>query len=89
VDGIFMKVPFHGFGAGMESVKGRSPSIGRIGPLLATGIALVSRVRKMAAPAMTTGHIAFVGHPFPVTGFLIAMLIELGAGLLRMCGRRP
>lgn len=61
------------------------PFVGRI--LLAT-IFIVSSLGKIAAPEATQGYIASVGLPAPLLGYLAAIAIELGGGLLLLAGYR-
>jgi hypothetical protein len=49
-----------------------------------TAIRMVSRVGKIAEPARTRGYIAIMSQPSPIIGFLLAVVIEPGGGLLRM-----
>jgi putative oxidoreductase len=59
------------------------PAIGRL--LIAT-IFLVSGAGKIAAPQLTQGYIASVGLPAPMLAYLIAVLIEVGGGILLLVG---
>ncbi len=47
----------------------------------AFAIRLNHRLAGIAEHAMTTGYIALTGQAFPITGFVISMLIELGRRL--------
>jgi putative oxidoreductase len=64
---------------------GAVPLVARI--LLAT-IFVVGAVGKLAAPGPTQGYIASVGLPLPVLAYGLAILVELGGGLLLMVGYR-
>ena len=57
-----------------------------VGRLLLAAIFLISGAGKLAAPAMTIGYIGAMGLPFPTLGYLIALLVELGGGLLLVLG---
>lgn len=56
------------------------------GRILIAALFLLSGVGKIAAPAMTQGYIASVGLPAPLLAYLIAILIEVGGGLLLIVG---
>jgi putative oxidoreductase len=64
---------------------GALPLIGRI---LLAAIFVLSGVGKLGAPAATQGYIAAMGMPAPLLGFLGAVAIELGGGLLLLVGYR-
>ncbi|MDB5764724.1 MAG: putative rane protein [Herminiimonas sp.] len=70
-----------------HSIKPTS-SLPLIGRLLMAAIFLVSAAGKIAAPEATIGYISSVGLPFPSIGFLLAIAIELGGGLLLAFGYR-
>jgi putative oxidoreductase len=59
------------------------PAFGRL--LLAT-IFLMSGLGKVAAPAATIAYIASTGAPLPTVGYAIAVVVELGGGLLILLG---
>jgi len=61
------------------------PFVGRI---LLAAIFIVSSLGKIAAPEATQGYIASVGLPAPLLGYLAAVAIELGGGLLLLAGYR-
>ncbi|PIF78809.1 putative oxidoreductase [Variovorax sp. 54] len=61
------------------------PFVGRI---LLAAIFIVSSLGKIAAPEATQGYIASVGLPAPLLGYLAAIAIELGGGLLLLAGYR-
>ena len=61
------------------------PLVGRI--LLAV-IFIISGLGKIAAPEATQGYIASVGLPAPLLGYLAAIAIELGGGVLLLAGYR-
>jgi putative oxidoreductase len=64
---------------------GALPLIGRI--LVAT-IFIIAGLGKLAAPGPTQGHIASVGLPLPSLAYVVAILVELGGGLLLLVGYR-
>src|SRR6267154_327624 len=47
---------------------------------------LLSGVGKIAAPAMTQGYIAAAGLPLPAIAYAIAVIVELGGGILLVLG---
>jgi putative oxidoreductase len=47
---------------------------------------LMSGFGKIAAPAMTEGYIASAGLPLPLVGYLIAIAVEIGGGILLVVG---
>jgi putative oxidoreductase len=57
-----------------------------IGRLLIALIFLISGLGKIAAPAMTQGYIASVGLPLPLVAYLIAIVVEIGGGILLVVG---
>jgi putative oxidoreductase len=54
--------------------------------LLLALLFLLSGVGKFAAPAGTQAYIAAAGLPLPLLGYLIAVVVELGGGLLLVVG---
>jgi putative oxidoreductase len=63
-------------------------SLAAVGRLLIALLFLLSGVGKIAAPAATQGYIAAVGLPLPLLGYLIAIVVELGGGVLLLLGYR-
>ena len=59
------------------------PALGR---LLIAIIFVFAGLGKIAAPAATQGYIASTGLPFPLLGYLLAVLVEVGGGLLLLVG---
>ena len=57
-----------------------------LGRLLLAVIFLVSGVGKILAPAITQGYIASAGLPSPLAPYLVAIVIEVGAGALLILG---
>ncbi|MFP3549983.1 DoxX family protein [Paraburkholderia sp. SIMBA_049] len=68
----------------MESYK-FLPLVGRI---LIGAPFVMSGLSKLAAYTATVGYIGAVGLPLPPLAFLMAVLIELGGGLLLLSGYR-
>ena len=63
-----------------------SSSFPFIGRLMMAAIFLISGLGKIAAPAMTIGYIGAMGLPFPTLGFLLAVVVEVGGGVLLVLG---
>ena len=61
------------------------PAIGRV---LIGGIFLLSGISKVAAYTPTTALITAVGLPLAPVGWAIAVIVEIGLGLLRLLGIR-
>lgn len=59
------------------------PLVGRI---LLAAIFLISGTGKIAAPVATAGYIAAMGLPLPALGVLLAIVVEMGGGLLLVFG---
>src|SRR5260370_42200780 len=64
----------------------KTPYIGAVGRLLIAALFLISGLGKIAAPAMTQRIIASAGLPFPLLALLIAIVIEVGGGILLILG---
>src|SRR2546422_6138302 len=62
------------------------PYVGAVGRLLIAALFLISGVGKVAAPALTQGYIASAGLPFPLLAYLVAIVIEVGGGILLILG---
>jgi putative oxidoreductase len=60
--------------------------IAAAGRLLIAVLFIMSGLSKLAAPAMTQGYIASVGLPAPLLGYLIAIIVEVGGGILLLVG---
>ena len=56
------------------------------GRLLIAALLLLSGVAKIASPAMIEGYIASAELPAPLLGYLIAIIVEVGGGLLLLVG---
>jgi putative oxidoreductase len=54
--------------------------------LLLALLFVLSGIGKFAAPAGTQAYIAAAGLPLPLVGYLIAVVVELGGGLLLIVG---
>ena len=61
------------------------PLVGRI--LLAI-LFILSGLFKLAGPAGTQGYIASVGVPAPLLAYIVAVVVELGGGVLLLVGYR-
>jgi putative oxidoreductase len=69
----------------MDMAKTYTPTVGRF---LLAAIFLVSGVGKLLNPAGTIGYISAVGLPLPELGLVIAVIVEIGGGLLLIAGYR-
>lgn len=59
------------------------PAIGR---MLMAAIFLLSGVGKVAAPGATMAYIASAGLPVPALALVVAVIIEVGGGILLVLG---
>lgn len=57
-----------------------------IGRLLIAAVFILSGLSKIAAPTVTQGYIASVGLPAPLLGYVIAIVVEVGGGVLLLVG---
>ena|SRR5258708_7580644 len=64
----------------------KTPYIGAAGRILIAALFLISGLGKIAAPAMTQRFIASAGLPFPLLALLVAIVIEVGGGILLILG---
>src|SRR5258706_16013284 len=62
------------------------PSVGALGRFLIAALFLISGLAKIATPALTQGYIASAGLPFPLLAYLVAIVIEIGGGILLILG---
>jgi putative oxidoreductase len=62
------------------------PYVGAVGRLLIAALFLISGLGKIATPALTQNVIASAGLPFPVLAYLVAIVIEVGGGILLILG---
>jgi putative oxidoreductase len=62
------------------------PYVGAAGRVLIAALFLISGLGKIAAPAMTQGYIASAGLPLPLVALLVAIVIEVGGGILLILG---
>ena len=62
------------------------PYVGAVGRLLIAALFLISGLGKIAAPAATQGYIASAGLPFPLLAYVVAIVIEIGGGILLILG---
>ena len=67
-------------------MKSYTSSAAALGRLLIAVIFLASGLGKIAAPATTQGYIASAGLPAPMLAYLIAIVIEVGGGVLLVLG---
>lgn len=67
----------------MNAVTTYTPALGR---LLIALIFILGGYGKIGAYDGTVGYIASVGLPFPALGYVIAIIVELGGGILLLVG---
>jgi len=67
-------------------MQNQSATLAAAGRVLIAVLFLLSGLGKLAAPGMTEGYIASVGLPAPLLGYLIAIAVEVGGGLLLLFG---
>nr|WP_299507072.1 DoxX family protein [uncultured Rhizobium sp.] len=63
-------------------------SLAAIGRLLLAILFIFSGFGKIIAPEATQGYIASVGLPLPLLSYLLAVVVELGGGILLAVGYR-
>jgi len=63
-----------------------NPYVGAVGRVLIAAIFVASGLGKIANPASTQAFIASAGLPFPLLAYLVAIVIEVGGGLLLIVG---
>lgn len=59
-----------------------------LGRLLLSGIFLTSGFGKLADPSGTIGYIASAGLPLPSAAYVVALVVEIGVGILLVIGYR-
>jgi putative oxidoreductase len=57
-----------------------------VGRLLIAVMFILSGFGKIGAPEATQGYIASVGLPVPMLSYLLAIVVELGGGILLLIG---
>jgi putative oxidoreductase len=67
-------------------MQNQTPTLAAAGRILIAVLFLLSGLGKIAAPAMTQAYIASAGLPAPLLGYLIAIIVEVGGGLLLVVG---
>jgi len=67
----------------MSASTSYAPTLGR---LLLAAIFLISGIGKLLNPAGTIGYISAVGLPLPELGLALAVIVEIGGGLLLIAG---
>ncbi len=67
-------------------MQNQTTTLAAAGRVLIAVLFLLSGLGKIAAPAMTQGYIASAGLPAPLLGYLIAIIVEVGGGLLLVIG---
>lgn len=72
----------------LSNASNSTATVSLIGRVLLSAIFILSGFSKIAAPAAMVGYIESVGLPFPQLALGIAILVELGGGLLLIAGYR-
>ncbi|MBR1177177.1 DoxX family protein [Bradyrhizobium sp. KB893862 SZCCT0404] len=62
------------------------PLVAAAGRVLIALVFVMSGLGKLGAPSAIQGYIASVGLPLPFLGYLIALAVEIGGGLLLLIG---
>lgn len=68
------------------TVDGAASYLATVGRLLLAAIFLISGFGKLTAAAGTVGYIAQAGLPAPALAYAVALLVELGGGILLVLG---
>lgn len=72
----------------MNPTQNHTAAAAMIGRLLLAIIFIVSGLGKLAAPEATQGYIGSVGLPLPLLSYILAIIIEVGGGLMLLAGYR-
>ncbi len=67
-------------------MENQTTTLAAAGRILLAVLFLMSGLGKIAAPEMTQGYIASAGLPAPFLSYLIAIIVEVGGGLLLVVG---
>ena len=70
----------------VPALESAAPYLATLGRLLLAAIFLISGFGKVTAAAGTIGYIAQAGLPAPTLAYAVALLIELGGGVLLVVG---
>ena len=65
---------------------GNSAWVAALGRVLIAAIFLYSGFGKIMAPEGTQAYIASAGLPLPIVGYVLAVIVEVGGGLLLLIG---
>ena len=63
-----------------------NPYLSAVGRFLIAALFLIRGLGKIATPALTLGFIASAGLPFPLLAYPVAIVIEVGGGILLILG---
>ena len=72
--------------APVPALDATAPYVATVGRLLLAAIFLISGFGKLTAAAGTIGYIAQAGLPAPAVAYAVALIVELGGGLLLVVG---
>jgi putative oxidoreductase len=67
-------------------MQNQTSALAAAGRVLIAVLFLLSGLSKIAAPVMTQNYIASAGLPAPLLGYLIAIIVEVGGGVLLVIG---
>src|SRR4029077_2926725 len=71
-----------------SSTSGIQSAVPLVGRILLAVLFILAGVGKLANPAGTQGYIASVGLPLPLLAYIVALVVEIGGGLLLLVGYR-
>jgi len=71
-----------------SNTNGNQSALPLIGRILVATIFIMGGIGKLAAPGPTQGYIAAMGLPVPLLAYIVALVVELGGGLLLLVGYR-
>ena len=70
------------------SSNGNQAVLALIGRILLAAVFIISGLGKLAAPGPVQGYIASMGLPAPLLAYIIAVIVEVGCGVLLFVGYR-
>jgi putative oxidoreductase len=73
----------------MNSISnGNQSALALTGRILLAAVFITSGVAKLAAPGAIQGYIASAGLPAPLVAYFVAVIVEVGGGVLLLVGYR-
>jgi putative oxidoreductase len=67
---------------------GNQAALALVGRVLLGAVFIMSGLGKLGAPGSVQGYIASVGLPAPLLAYIIALIVEVGGGVLLLVGYR-